>query len=243
MKAYMVTLYIWAFFSITAILFFPFVFIIWLITWPMDKEHIRFHFFTGRWANLYIRANPWWKLTLSGREKINPQATYVIVSNHQSMLDILALYQLRSRFKWVSKIEVFKVPILGWIMRMNNYIQLIRGNPESSIKMMQRCKEEIAKGISVLMFPEGTRSPDSTLLPFKEGAFRLALDTKTNILPVIIQGASQSLPKKGILIRQPQTISIKVLNVIPFQNFENKAPDLLAVEVRELMQSNMNHEQ
>ncbi len=240
MKSFIISIYIWSFFLLTIILFFPFIFIFWILIFPLDKDHINFHFFTARLANIYIVVNPWWKLSIEGKEKIDQKKKYIIISNHQSLLDILTLYQLRCKYKWVAKEELFNVPVLGWIMKMNGYIPVKRGDTESSLRMMEKCKLELSKGISIFMFPEGTRSENGTLLKFKEGAFRMALETNTDILPVIIMGASEALPKKGILIKKPQKISIKVLDVIPSESIAKKSPENLAIEIREIMQSQMN---
>jgi len=104
---------------------------------------------------------------VEGREKIRRDATYVIVSNHQSQLDILVLFRLYVHFKWVSKSEIFKIPLIGWNMVMNRYIKLRRGDKESIAQMMADSEERLAEGSSIFIFPEGSRSPDGRLKPFK----------------------------------------------------------------------------
>lgn len=102
-------------------------------------------------------------MTVRGRERIDPRATYVMVANHQSLLDILVLFRLFRHFKWVSKVENFKVPFVGWNMRLNRYIPLKRGDRASVIEMIARCERTLRSGSSIMMFPEGTRSQDGHL--------------------------------------------------------------------------------
>src|SRR5690606_16085028 len=129
-----------------------------------------------------------------GREKIRRGETYVMVANHLSLLDILVLFRLFRHFKWVSKIENFRIPFIGWNMRLNRYIPLRRGDRTSVIQMMAACEETLASGSSIMMFPEGTRSLTGELKEFKTGAFELALKTRRPILPILLAGTANALP-------------------------------------------------
>src|SRR5207249_7637926 len=144
-----------------------------------DRRLVVLHRFTCFWASLYSWLNPAWRVHTEGREKIRPGATYVMVANHQSFLDILVLFRLFVHFKWVSKIEMFRIPLIGWNMALNRYVKLRRGDRASVIRMMDACEQTLAAGNSIMMFPEGTRSPDGHLRAFKPGAFELALRTRT----------------------------------------------------------------
>ena len=101
---------------------------------------------------------PIWTIHIEGREKALKGATYVIISNHQSILDILLINCLRYKFKWISKIENFNVPVIGWYLRMADYITVDRGNEESKAEMLERSFTCLKRGISIMIFPEGTRS-------------------------------------------------------------------------------------
>jgi 1-acyl-sn-glycerol-3-phosphate acyltransferase len=114
--------------------------------------------FTSFWACLYLWIVPAWSVTTAGRHKIRRGATYIVVSNHQSQLDILVAFHLFFPFKWVSKAEVFNLPFIGWNMVLNRYIRLKRGDKESIRQMMAACEKALARGCSVFFFPEGTRS-------------------------------------------------------------------------------------
>ena len=131
---------------ITSLLLFPIAVVIYLATVLFDPRRRALHQFTCFWASLYTWCNPWWRVTVRHRERIDPHATYVMVANHLSMLDILVLFRLFTHFAWVSKIENFKVPVIGWNMRLNRYIELRRGDPASIAQMMEACERTIGEG-------------------------------------------------------------------------------------------------
>ncbi len=239
---YIISFYVWTFLVITAIAFFPLALCIWIVLLPFDKDRKIFHFVTTVWSSLYLINNPWWKLKIEHRDRIKKGEVYIIVSNHQSMLDILMLFQLYTSFKWVSKMEVFRTPIVGLMMRMNNYISLRRGKLASIKDMMTKCMKVLEKGYSVLIFPEGTRSADSNLSSFKEGAFKLAQKAKCNVLPVVIHGTAAAIPKKGLILQKKQTIRIRVLEPflakefihLPVKQFVALTHDKINIALNEL---------
>jgi 1-acyl-sn-glycerol-3-phosphate acyltransferase len=236
---YVISFYVWIFLVITAISFFPVVFIIWILILPFDRDRRLFHFITTIWSSLYLHNNPWWKLKIEFRERIQRGKSYVIISNHQSMLDILMLFQLYTLFKWVSKIEVFRTPIVGWMMRMNAYISLRRGKLASIKDMMDKCLNVLRKGNSVLIFPEGTRSADGEMKSFQEGAFKLALEAKRDILPVVIYGTANALPKKGFILQKKQRIYIRILESHSFEEFRYKPFKEVILDIHEEMKNNL----
>jgi 1-acyl-sn-glycerol-3-phosphate acyltransferase len=221
MKSILVSAYVWIFAIITIIIIFPVYLTIWLLTVFIDKRLIIVHYITSLWASLYTWINPWWQISIESREKLNNSKTYIIISNHQSMLDILVLFRLLAHFRWVSKTEIFKIPVVGWIMTLNKYIEVKRGDKKSVMKMIEISKKVIASGISILIFPEGTRSKNGNLQQFKDGAFILALDTRTNILPVIINATSGTLTKKGIFLMKKLSIKVRILDEVSYSSFEN----------------------
>ena len=117
------------------------------------------------------------------------------------MLDILMLSRLPREMKWVAKEALFKVPWVGWMLRMAGDIPIRRGDPESGGEALARAKAYLARGMSVMIFPEGTRSAKGTLLPFKSGAFRLALEAGVPVLPVAVHGTARGMPKGGPWVR------------------------------------------
>ncbi len=226
-----------AFMALSSILCFFVALVIRLATTLFDRRLVLLHLFTCFWASLYLWVMPAWSVTVSGRKKIRKNATYVVVSNHQSQLDILVAFRLFFPFKWVSKAAVFKLPFIGWNMRLNRYIRLKRGNKESIQKMMQACEQAIANGSSVYFFPEGTRSKTGELKPFKPGAFILAKKMQAPILPIVIRGTRDALPKHSLNFHGRHDIRIKVLDEIAYPSFAMQSPDEIAARVRALIAS------
>ena len=151
-------------------------------------------------ASVYLWTMPAWSVRTRGRHRIRHKATYVVVSNHLSQLDILVAFRLFFHFKWVSKEEVFKLPFIGWNMVLNRYIRLKRGHKKSVEQMMAHAEETLRRGSSVFFFPEGTRSRSGDLLPFKPGAFILAQKVRLPLLPIAISGTRDALPKHSLTI-------------------------------------------
>ncbi len=206
-----------------------------LTTYPFDRRLRALHMFTCFWASLYTWIMPPWRIRVEGREKIRKDATYVVVSNHQSLLDILVAFRLFFHFKWVSKIEIFKLPLYGWNMSFNRYVKLKRGDKKSIEQMMAVCDERIAEGSSVFLFPEGTRSPDGNIKQFKLGAFILAHRNKVPILPIVISGTNRALPKYKLNLQGIHKILIRVFDEIPYKKFENLSVEDTAEMVRQIM--------
>jgi len=214
---------------------FPIAVMLWALTSPIDPRRRWLHQFTCFWASLYTWLNPAWPVQIHGREKIDRNATYVMVANHQSLLDILVFFRIFVHFKWVSKVENFKIPFIGWNMRLNRYIELKRGDKASIVQMLRACRETLAAGNSIMMFPEGTRSADGRLRRFKLGAFELAKDAKMPILPLVITGTAKALPKRGFVLRGHHPISIHVLDPIPYESFADQTVDETCERVRNLI--------
>ena len=225
----------WAFLVLSSCALFPIAVLLWLLTSPFDRRRWVLHRFTCFWASLYSWLNPAWPVEVRGREKIRPDGTYVMVSNHLSLLDVLVLFRLFTHFKWVSKIENFRLPLVGWNMRLNGYIELIRGDRESVAKMLGECRRTLREENSIMMFPEGTRSPDGRLRSFKQGAFELALDTEKPILPIVVQGTADALPKRGFVLRGRHRIRVTVLDELPYESFADRSVAELTDHVRSLI--------
>ncbi|NQZ97655.1 MAG: 1-acyl-sn-glycerol-3-phosphate acyltransferase [Myxococcales bacterium] len=229
----------WAFLIASSILLFPIALGIWLVTLPFDPRRRVLHQFTCFWGSLYTWLNPAWPVTIVGREKIDPGATYVMVANHQSLLDILVLFRLFTHFKWVSKVENFRIPFIGWNMRLNRYVQIQRGKKKSVLQMMKECRQDLEAGSSIMMFPEGTRSLDGKLRPFRTGAFELAQRTERPLLPIVLNGTCEVLPKRGFVLRGRHPIRVEILDEIPFESFRRESAEAFAARVRESIEKHL----
>jgi len=229
----------WAFLAGSSIALFPVALGVYALTAPFDPRRRWLHQFTCFWGSLYTWLNPAWPVSIEGRERIDPDETYVMVANHLSLLDILVLFRLFTHFKWVSKIENFRVPCIGWNMSMNGYVKLRRGDRASVVQMMKACRETLAAGNSIMMFPEGTRSPDGRMRAFKPGAFELALDCRRPILPIVIRGTADALPKRGFVLRGRHPIHVTILEPLPYESFAGESAEALTQRVRSTIASNL----
>lgn len=158
-------------------------------------------FFGAAWARINSFFCPM-TVNVVGAENIERDKSYVICANHQSHYDIYVLYGwLGVDFKWVMKKELEKVPILGIACKSLGHIFIDRSNSKSAIETINAAKTKIVNGTSVVFFPEGSRSGDGLLKPFKKGAFRMAIDLGLPVLPVTINGTKKVLPKGSIDLR------------------------------------------
>jgi 1-acyl-sn-glycerol-3-phosphate acyltransferase len=173
----------------------------------------------GRWmrrlGRTTSRLTPLWKFEVEGLapDDIGHKA-YVVIANHESQADPFLLSWLPFDMRWVAKQELFKPPVSGWAMRFGGDIPLRRGERGSVTEMMAECERALAGGISVMMFPEGTRTRDGSLLPFKDGAFSLAIRAGVPILPVAISGTREMRPKHSKWFGRAHACA-KMLHPIP----------------------------
>jgi 1-acyl-sn-glycerol-3-phosphate acyltransferase len=221
------------------VILFPLTFIIWLVVLPFDRQRFVTHWVLVYQSVILSGMIPVWKIQTDGREKALKGTTYVIIANHQSILDILLINNLKYRFRWISKIENVKVPVLGWYLKMAGYITVNRGNEESKTEMLEKSYKCLKQGISIMMFPEGTRSSDGEIGFYKRGAFQLAIMAGVPILPVVIDGTAGILPKHGYKFGSGYHIRIKVLDPVIPAEFGTDNPDVLAGRLNLLMRSEL----
>lgn len=233
MLACLVSFAFWLFVAATSILLFPVAVLLWGLTAWWDRKRVVLHQFTCFWASLYTWCNPLWRVRVQGREHIAPGTPYIMVANHSSAADIFLLYRLFRHFKWVSKAENFRVPFIGWNMRLNRYIPLRRGDKASVLAMLASCRQNLAAGSSVMLFPEGTRSKTQELRPFKAGAFELAKELALPLLPILLVGTRQALPKHGLLCGRAR-MAIRILPPVLPSELANLSPQDAAEQVRSL---------
>ena len=148
------------------------------------------------WCHQYLRCWPLWRVRIEGLEHL-PTGPCVLIANHQSMADILALMGLPVPFKFVSKASLFSIPLIGLMMRLMKYVPIERNRLQSMSSMMEQCVTLIRAGQSVLLFPEGTYASGLARLPFKKGAFRIAQMAQVPIVPIVVTGTSELVFEDG----------------------------------------------
>lgn len=173
--------------------------VIGIFTLPFDRRRIALHLWGCFWGSFYVYANPIWRFRVEGREHLPWKGAAVIVANHSSLVDILVLYGLYRPFKWVSKAELGRVPFVGWMLWINDYVLVRRGDRDSIRDMLEHCRRHLSNGCPLLLFPEGTRTLDGKLLPFKEGGFKLAREAGVPVIPVAVSGTYDAFPKTGLV--------------------------------------------
>jgi 1-acyl-sn-glycerol-3-phosphate acyltransferase len=190
---------IWSWFVLATcvVVWLPLLALIRLVTAPFDKGRYWVGLFFRKIGVVAATLNPLWRFRVSGTMPADPRRPFVVVSNHESFVDILLISHLPWEMKWLSKVEVLRIPILGWDMVLAGDVPVERGTRKSALKAMRRCQAVLGKRVSVMIFPEGTRSETDDMLPFKEGAFRLAVDSGVAILPLVVRGTRTALPKHG----------------------------------------------
>ena len=200
MSAYAVLLPLGLFVSILILaVALPAQMILLAVTLPFDRTRT----VPGRFIRLVAvaisRTFPPWRLRVVGRWP--GPGPYVVVSNHQSMLDVLLLSRLPHEMKWVAKESLFRVPWVGWMFTLAGDISVRRGDAESGSGALRKARRYLDRGMSVMIFPEGTRSRSGALQSFKSGAFRLALEAGVPILPVAVSGTAAGLPRGSSGVR------------------------------------------
>lgn len=192
----------------------PVMAVLFICTAPFDAGR----YVAGRWLRILgvtaVKINPLWTFRTIGPYITDPRRPYVVVSNHESYADIFLISHLPWEMKWMSKQTMFNIPCFGWMMRMAGDIRLVREDKRSAANALAAARDRLAKRVSVMIFPEGTRSRDGALLPFKNGAFKLAIETGAPILPLVVAG-SRSCMQKGTFRFQRARAWVKVLEPIP----------------------------
>jgi len=207
---------IWAWFvlAVTLIIIVPIVAILRLVTLPFDKGAYHAGLLFRKVAVIHQKLNPLWKFRVSGEVPTDGRLPYVTVANHESFVDILLISHLPFEMKWMSKSEFFKIPFVGWAMWLAGDIRLERGDKKSSAKALLECRDRLDKKVSVMIFPEGTRSRSGELGEFKDGAFKIAIQAGAPILPLAVLGSRTALIKHDWRFGYSHA-EVRVLDPIP----------------------------
>jgi 1-acyl-sn-glycerol-3-phosphate acyltransferase len=205
-----------------------------ILTWPLSPRGDLYLLYARTWSG-WILKSLGIPLDVTGRERLESDQTYVLMSNHQSVFDIFALFRSCDRpFRMVAKSTLFWIPILGWSMWMCGFIPIDRSNRDSAIRSLERAARKIRSGVSVLVFPEGTRSRDGTLQPFKKGVFMLALKAGVPVVPVVVLG-TDAIMEKGSLRVGRADVTVRIGTPIETAGRDARGRDRLMEEVRRAM--------
>lgn len=191
----LVSIWAWFVLGVVIIVWMPLVAIVRLVTLPFDPAAYWAGYVFRRLTVVHQKLNPLWQFRISGTIPDDPRHPYVVVANHESFVDILLVAHLPFEMKWMSKSAIFRYPLVGWMMRLSRDIRLERNDRASGVRAIESCRQRLDQKVSVMIFPEGTRSASGELAAFKDGAFRLAVDAGVPILPIAIVGTRDALIK------------------------------------------------
>jgi 1-acyl-sn-glycerol-3-phosphate acyltransferase len=202
---------------------------------------------SGKWAHFYC-AVPWAKVALwisgvkvdvKGLENVDSEVPRVYATNHQSYFDIFALFAcLPVSFRFVLKQELMRIPVFGSAIKSAGHVAVDRTDHRKAVKSMDEAAEKMKRGASMLIFPEGTRSEDGRLQPFKNGGFRLALKAGVDVVPVAIINSRHIVPKGSLRINKG-TFGLSIGKPIPVRDYSKKDVDKLMQRVRDAIASQM----
>ncbi len=170
------------------------VVIVYVPTFLFDKKRILSGRVLRRTAQAAAVFSPCWRFRIHGAVPQNPGKT-VCVSNHCSHTDVFLISHVPWEMKWLAKRSLFNLPFIGWSMRLVKDVPIDRASPSAAKAALDKCAEWLARGVPVMIFPEGTRSKTGEMQTFKDGAFRLAIDTGADILPMAVAGTEDALSK------------------------------------------------
>lgn len=220
MRQKLFSVLVWAGIALLVIFWLPMLVVVRLF----DRDPVRYR--TGRLfrkLGLAIsRINPNWKINIEGSQKIDDRNPYIIISNHLSNADIPLISNLPWEMKWVAKKELFDVPVLGRMMKLAQDISVDRESSNKRAGVFSKCSFYLKNNCSVMFFPEGTRSRDGRMKKFSLGAFDLAIKEKIPILPLVIDGTQDCLPKKTWVFTTNAYVNLKVLDPVSTENLDKE---------------------
>lgn len=239
----LVNAWVWTETVLVVLIGFLYVSLVWVCTAPFDPGRYAAGRAFRHLAVLGTWFNPYWHFRTTGVPIKDPRRPYVVVANHESYADIFLVSHLKWEMKWLAKDTIFRIPVMGWMMRMAGDVPINRGNRGSAQEALEACRDRLSKRVSVMIFPEGTRSRTDELLPFKDGAFQLAITTGTPIIPIAIAGTRDAMAKGSFSFRRANAICA-VLEPIPttgltaanLPELRNRTRTIIADARRELQQ-------
>jgi 1-acyl-sn-glycerol-3-phosphate acyltransferase len=227
---------LWANVGLWTLLFLPVMAIVYVFTAPFDPGRYAAGRLLRICAATTVKTNPLWRFRTSGVRVKDPRRPYVAVSNHESFADIFLISHLPWEMKWVSKETFFRLPAMGWMMRMAGDIEVRRGSTRSRLRALEGIRDRLDKRVTVMIMPEGTRSRSGNLLPFQDGAFRAAVEAGVPILPMVVAGTRDAMAKGSLLFNRARA-EVRVLEPVETTGLTLEDVPDLRERVRALIQA------
>ena len=241
--AFLINAWVWTICVLIVLFGFPIMAVIFAFTAPFDPGRYVAGRFFRLMAVAVVKVNPLWNFRTDGRMISDPRRPYVAVSNHISYADIFLISHLPWEMKWLAKDTVFKIPVMGWIMHMAGDIHVVRGNRESIVSAIKGCRDRLAKKVSVMIFPEGTRSKTGELQAFKDGAFRIAIESQAPILPLAVAGTRDAMAKGTFRFKRATAVcrvldpvETKGMTMADLPALRDRVRDIIGAAVEQLRQ-------
>lgn len=229
------TIFVWSCIVITTLV----LGIAAFLTYPFDRKGKIVHLYARLWGKVALLANRV-RVEIIGLEHLKDGGPYIFMANHQGSYDIFALLgYLPGQFKWLAKKELFSIPFFGWTMAAAGYISIDREGSRDTIIAMNEAAKKISDGMSVVIFPEGSRSLNGNLQPFKKGGFSLAIKSKVPIVPITIKGSREIMPPGHLTIKSGK-IKIRIGEPIETKDLTLKDRPYIMNRVRESIQNNLD---
>lgn len=213
-------IFVYLYFSFLCLLFFVIISLVFLFTFPFDKYRKAPNFTLSIMARLMMKASPWWNIVIHGTENFDPSEPTIFVSNHQSFLDMAVIYHLPWKMKWVSKRSLTYIPVMGWLVWLTGHLTINRTS-KTALKKLDNLVEPLKDLVPVMIFPEGTRTMDGKLQPFKNGAFMLAKAHGFKIQPMVINGGFKAMPSGSNKMNPKVNFEVQVMDPINPEDFED----------------------
>jgi 1-acyl-sn-glycerol-3-phosphate acyltransferase len=228
------SLWSWFVLGVIVIVWTPTVAVIRLVTLPFDRGAYAAGYVFRKLTVVHESLTPLWKFSTSGELPADMRNPYVVVSNHESFVDILLISHLPTEMKWMSKAEIMKIPLLGWMMRLVRDIRLDRSSTGSRSDALVQARQRLDSKVSVMIFPEGTRSKSGEMGDFHAGAFKLAIDAQVPVLPLAVYGTRDALRKNDWRLGYAKA-EVRVLDPVPTEGMTVDDLDTLRSKVRSMI--------